>query len=44
MTAQLYLQKAEMQFARGLEEKALESWGAAGAHTEIPELRKEPPL
>ena len=29
MTAQLYLQKAEMQLARGLEEKALESLLAA---------------
>ena len=29
MTAQLYLQKAEMQLARGMEEKALESLLAA---------------
>ena len=29
MTTQLYLQKAEMQMARGLEEKALESLSAA---------------
>ena len=29
MTTQLYLQKAEMQLARGMEEKALESLLAA---------------
>ena len=39
MTTQLYLQKAEMQLSRGLEEKALESLLSAPVKTEIPSAK-----
>ena len=40
MTTQLYLQKAEMQLSRGLEEKALESLlSALACQTEIPSAK-----